>query len=40
MQVAKFLQTFVDEETNSRVVFADKPDPPELKNFIHISQLE
>ena len=40
MQVAKFLQTFVDEETNSRIVFADKPNPPELKGFIHISQLE
>lgn len=40
MQVAKFLMTFVDAETNSRTVFADKPDPPELKGFIHISQIE
>ena len=29
--VAKMLQTFLDEETNARQVFSDKPDPEELK---------
>lgn len=35
--VAKMLQTFLDEETNARQVFSDKPNPDELKQYIDLS---